>query len=166
MDKRPSHPFHPIFLTQLCGLLKVYYRLWSLQCWKYTKQNSRNTPLGIKKGQNTLSKKVLYWNSWHNVFVYKGGNVLQGANSLVFLCGLDVLWLSRSNGFLIPCEMRGKTASIVFLWHRASQLFLQQYSVLCRGVTGGLLNAHLLPLEFIPTNMIFRQELHVILTAH
>lgn len=137
---------------------------------KYTIQNSRNTPLGIKKGLNTLSKKVLYWNSWHNVFVYKAGNVLQGANSLVFLCGLDVLWLSRSNCF-IACEMRGKTASIVFLWHRASQLFFT--AIFCvmqrcyrRTTECTLVAIGIRSDKHDGGEPIFRQELHAILTAH
>lgn len=125
---------HPCFLRQLCGLLKVYYR--SLQCWNIQNETCKN--------DKTL---WLHWNSWHTVFVYKGGNILKGANSLVFLCGLDVLWLSRSNCFSYPVRWGGRQHPLCSFDTGPVGLSLPQYSVLCRGVTGGLPNAHLLPSE-------------------
>lgn len=91
-----------------------------LFCWRCT-ENTKHGPLWIKRDK-TLSQRWFYWNSWHNVFVLKGGNVLLGSSSLVFLWGLDVLWLSRSNCFSYPAR-RGEDSIHCALWHRASRPF-------------------------------------------
>lgn len=113
---------HPCFLRQLWGLLKGYYGY--LQCWNIQNETSKN--------DKTLCQRWLHWNSWHNVFVYKGGNILKGANSLVFLCGLDVLWLSRSNCFSYPVRWEGRQHPLCSFDTGPVSLSLPQYSVLCR----------------------------------
>jgi len=56
--------------------------------------------------------------------------------------------------FLYPVRWRGRQHPLCSFDTGPVSFSLQQYSVLCRGATGGLPNAHLLPLEFILTKMM------------
>ncbi len=126
----------PAFLTQLCSLLKVYYGLWTAQCWSIQNRTWKKNTFMNKKGQNTC-QIWLYWNSWCNVFVFKGGTFSRVPTALCFC----VVWMC--------CDFQGLIAFHT-LWdegedsiHCASltqgqSAFLYYYILYYAEVLGGL----------------------------